>query len=115
MLFNEELANLELDLCRVPTLQQSGSTQEMMRLRMQMSVSMWRLTGTTGDGVNDTPSSQDLRIRCDGLPKTSSSVMRKPGIKVTLITPRCTCEGYVSHDWYGGSTCFQIAQLRCRG
>ena len=62
-----------------------------------MSVLVWRLAGTNGDGVNDTPSSQDLRIRCDELPMTSFSVLVHPVSKVNQITPRCTCEGHGLH------------------
>ena len=74
-----------------------------------MSVLVWRLTGTTGDGVNVTPSSLDLRIRCDEFPMTSSSVLGTLGIKVNLCTPRCICEGNVSRDWYW-ETCFRTGR-----
>ena len=81
---------------------------------MQMSVSVWRLTGTTGDGVQryafvSRPQDPLRRVTKDVI---FSSV--KPGIKVNFITPRCTCEGHVSRDWYVRNTCFPDCFRCCR-
>ena len=36
------------------------------------------------------------------------------GIKVNLHTPRCTCDGNVSRDWYGEHVCSLYGEMRCR-
>ena len=59
----------------------------------------------TGDGVNDFA----------GRDETSSSELEvELGIKVNLHTPRCTCEGNVSRDWYGEHVWSLHGEMRCR-
>ena len=77
------------------------------------AIPVWRLTGTTVDGVNDTPSSQDLRIRCDEVTSDVifSSGRGKPRYQsepdhTSTYLQRTRVARFV---WRG--TCFQIAQV----